>query len=240
MPKQLMGTLQVASSQLLQQDNHKGLSTQGYVMLLLGFTRICTAVACRFEKVNRHQNALQYKRFNIHQNSGHGLLEACAIDQSVVKSQQRDGAGGSSVEPLKQQLKGQRQQHRWVTRAGVSPEWLEQWCTSAKNQLQYLPPDGLVAVMWALGRLRYHPGSEFLTTVLQQLQLLLPRCSARNLALMMWALMRLQHIPDDRITQQVIQAWEPLIATASKADTQQMCWAIEQLRRWYPVGDLDR
>lgn len=236
---QLWDLLQQASRQLLQ-DSSVAFRPEGHVMLLLGFTRMCTSTACRFERSSRYSDRVQQYREQLHSQqlqareiSAHERSRSCSSSGSV-KELQDVCSHGLGPQPEQQQ---QQQQHKWVIRAGLSSEWLQQWCTSAQSQLQHLPPHGLVGLLWALGRLRYHPGSEFLGAAVQRLLVVLPQCSARHLALGMWSLRRLQHVPDEAMVQQVLAAWEPLIATASKADTQQMCWALEQLSQRTPSSN---
>eukprot|EP00878_Enallax_costatus_P024066 GHUV01025654.1.p1 GENE.GHUV01025654.1~~GHUV01025654.1.p1 ORF type:complete len:1017 (+),score=433.17 GHUV01025654.1:749-3799(+) len=248
-PLELMELLQMASMQVLHPESN-ALSPLGHVMLLVGFTRICTAMAYRLPKKSQvgssprvqlgtvpgrqqmqdssappasgRQDGRQEQSQDCTLQSGVHCDEGYRIGSAPVSEQQQTQIQDPDVlQP------GVTQQHRWVTCAGLQPAWLHHFCTSAGCQLQQLPPDALVSLMWALGRLRYHPGSHFLVTALQRVQALLPQCSARHLSLLMWSLTRLQHSPEHAWVQQVLQAWEPLLASASKADTQQMGWALK-------------
>ncbi|KAF8061887.1 hypothetical protein HT031_004147 [Scenedesmus sp. PABB004] len=204
----LMAALQRASLRVLARGQCGGLGPQALPMLLVGFTRMCTSTACRFparqgaaERQQQRQQRQQQQR------------------QQQQRQQQRQ-----------RQAPGLRQ-HRWVKRAGLQPAWLHAWCACASGQLDALPPDGLVALLWGLGRLRYHPGSSFLARATARAQALLPQLGARHLALLLWSLARLQQAPDAAALRALLAAWEQRLASASMADTQQAQWAALQLEQ---------
>jgi len=125
----------------------------------------------------------------------------------------------------------QRQRHGWVSASGLRSEWLRAYCAYSQPLVAAMGRDSVVSVLWALGRLRFHPGSSFVGVALSRAQQLLPVMQARHIALLLWSLARLQVVPEGPVLDQLMHAWEMQLAYASVVDTQQVGWAHKQLQR---------
>jgi hypothetical protein len=91
-------------------------------------------------------------------------------------------------------------------------------------------PDSLVAVLWALGRLRFHPGRSFMAAAQHRAGQLLPAMGARHMALLLWAFARLNTALETQLMGAITCGWEAHLASASIVDTQQVGWALRQLQ----------
>jgi hypothetical protein len=123
----------------------------------------------------------------------------------------------------------QQQQHGWVGAAGLETTWLQAYCVAACPAVPSMDARSLVAVLWALGRLRFHPGSAFMTAVQHRAGQLLPVLKPSHIALLLWALARLNTVPKGQLLGALVQGWETQLAYASMADEQQYEWAQRQL-----------
>jgi hypothetical protein len=123
----------------------------------------------------------------------------------------------------------QQQQHGWVGAAGLQTSWLQAYCVAACPAVSTMDARSLVAVLWALGRLRFHPGSAFMAAVQHRTGQLLPGLRSSHIALLLWALARLNTVPKAQLLGALVQGWETQLAYASMADEQQYEWAQRQL-----------
>jgi len=131
-----------------------------------------------------------------------------------------------------QHHKQQRPRHRhWATFTGIQAPFLQGYCCSLLLQIPELTPTGLVAMAWCFGKLRYHPGAQFMAEMLKRARQLLPELSARHLAVLLWSLLRLQHVPGEVNLARLLDAWDQRLASATVADIQQMRWVQQQLVR---------
>jgi hypothetical protein len=124
----------------------------------------------------------------------------------------------------------QRQRHGWVAAAGLRAAWLQTYCTACCPCVPSLGHDGLVGVLWALGRLRFHPGRSFMTAAQHRAGQLLPGMGPRHMALLLWALARLNTPPGPQLGAALTADWEAQLASAGQADMQQVGWAQRQLQ----------
>jgi hypothetical protein len=162
-----------------------------------------------------------------------GLVRLCAASGHQLRS--RDYQRGSSSSSRHFKWRRRFREHRrgvvWVRDAGLDPAWLQAFCSSAAPHLHTLPPTGVVALLWGLAKLRYHPGSSFVAGALQRVQQQQAQMSARHVALLLWSLVRLQHVPDEPLLGVLLEAWEARLASASKADRQQVQYVQQQLQQ---------
>lgn len=231
-PRSLICTMQTLSAPLLQfqPDGKALLSSQSYVMLLVGFTRLCRAAAARSGSRQKHNLACGNSRGQQHWQP----LRVVRCSTSAIRQPARSNHAQHQIRSRSSGCR--RHPGRRLDGSSLQLEWLILFCTSTVNQLHNFTPDGLVAVLWALGRLRFNPGCHYLAAGLQQLQVLLPQCTARHLSLSLWSMVRLQYSPDPAVVQCIAEAFEQQTASASKADTHIMHWAQEQLRQLQVKG----
>jgi hypothetical protein len=124
----------------------------------------------------------------------------------------------------------QRQRHGWVAATGLRASWLQSYCAACGPLVQDMGRDSLVAVLWALGRLRFHPGRAFMAAAQQRVGQLLPGMGPRHISLLLWSLARLGSRPERQLMDALMHAWEMQLAYAGKADMQQAGWAHRQLQ----------
>lgn len=124
----------------------------------------------------------------------------------------------------------ERQRHGWVAAAGLKASWLQAYCSCCCPLVPKLGPDSLVAVLWALGRLRFHPGRSFMAAAQQRAGQLLPAMGTRHTALLLWAFARLSTALEPQLMAAFTRGWESQLASASIVDMQQVGWAMRQLQ----------
>ena len=123
----------------------------------------------------------------------------------------------------------QRQRHGWVAAAGLRAAWLQAYCAACCPCVPALGRDGLVGVLWALGRLRFHPGRSFMAAAQHRAGQLLPGMGPRHMALLLWALARLNSPPEPRAERGADGRLGGAACVSGQADMQQVGWAQRQL-----------
>jgi hypothetical protein len=162
-----------------------------------------------------------------------GLVRLCAASGHQLQSNdhQHSSSGSSNKHhSRRQRYTEHRRKVLWVRDAGLDPAWLQTFSASAASHLHTLSPIGVVALLWGLAKLRYHPGSSFLAAALQRVQQQHSQMNARHIALLLWSLQRLQHLPDGPLLGVLLEAWEQRLASASMADRQQVQYVQQQLQ----------
>jgi hypothetical protein len=210
----LLVRLQQATAPLLGTSG--ALAPQAYAQLLVGCTLLTTTAACQLPRgriQQQDQEQAEQQRAALALPASPACGDGSGVDACTTGSVARG----------------------WPSAAGLSSAWLWAVVDSAAAQegacLAAMGARSLVGCLWALGRLRFHPGAPFMAHALARTRQLLPRLQPRQVALLLWALARLQHVPPPALQSALLQAWELRSAAANCVDSQQVAWAAEELAR---------
>eukprot|EP00877_Chromochloris_zofingiensis_P014482 jgi/Chrzof1/9288/UNPLg00255.t1 len=254
-PAELLQLLVHASLPLLQHMSAQGLSNMLYGMVtLIAHAQLLHIQHQQLQKQqqqhkqhkqHKHKQQQQQQKQLVlkHSQTQHRLLNGCHVHQphqsasEVLPQQQYNirSASDSAVTPAITDAPPPKPAAPAAPADGcglLTTAWLEAYCQAAVLHLPHMAPQALSNMLWALGRLRYHPGSSFMAAAMQEVARQLPSWSARDMANALWAVARLQHWPGQQWLKAFMVQWESKLAYSNKADSTQVNWALQQLARF--------